>query len=234
MDDGSRDGSWAVLQRYAEKDPRVIALHQENQGVSAARNTALNHCRGDYTGFADSDDSLVPGSLETLYQIAVSSDADVVIGGFNEVIGPVRTARNLAKEDCVLEAEAFMRWMEPRSNSFFIGVLWNKLFRTELIRRQAVQFTSGLSYGEDFLFFMQYLPDVQRAALSTTCVYNYVRNPTGLTFRQAWNSVRHPLINIRVKQMLFRGYCDAFRRKGLYEQYRRRLWIYLFRFTLNN
>ena len=56
MDDGSRDGSGAICDAFAAKDPRVRVVHQENKGVSAARNAGLSLAAGEYIGFMDSDD----------------------------------------------------------------------------------------------------------------------------------------------------------------------------------
>ena len=66
VDDGSADGSLAVCQEYQEKDNRIRLLHQENGGVSSARNTGLNHAVGQYISFVDGDDFIEPDMYERL------------------------------------------------------------------------------------------------------------------------------------------------------------------------
>ena len=63
VDDGSRDATWNMLMRWKKQDARIIPFHQENAGVSEARNTAMRHASGDYYRFVDVDDQLPPDSL---------------------------------------------------------------------------------------------------------------------------------------------------------------------------
>ncbi len=79
IDDGSTDGSGAACDRYAASDPRIRVIHQENGGLSAARNTGLSAAAGKYLQFLDSDDWLEPDALEVLLQTASDTGADMVI-----------------------------------------------------------------------------------------------------------------------------------------------------------
>ena len=80
VDDGSTDKSGEILDEFAKRYPdKIKAIHQHNQGLSEARNTALKHVTGKYTMFVDSDDCLEKNALESLYDYAESHKADVVI-----------------------------------------------------------------------------------------------------------------------------------------------------------
>lgn len=79
VDDGSSDGSETVCDNYAASDPRIHVIHQENQGVSAARNKGLSAAAGDYLQFLDSDDWLSADALEILTRTISESGADMVI-----------------------------------------------------------------------------------------------------------------------------------------------------------
>ena len=78
IDDGSTDGTAAILERYSAKDPRVVVLKQGNSGPSAGRNRGLSLARGEYVSFVDSDDFLAPGALEKCYTLAREYGADMV------------------------------------------------------------------------------------------------------------------------------------------------------------
>lgn len=69
VDDGSRDGTRAILEQFAARDPRIRVLHQENAGVSATRNAAMAAARGEYLAFLDADDWWYPDHLTTLEQM---------------------------------------------------------------------------------------------------------------------------------------------------------------------
>lgn len=85
VDDGSIDSTVAICQRAAEEDERVYFVYQENQGVSAARNTGLDMARGQYVMFMDSDDYVNPEILAFTLKEAAAYDADIVMVGHNRV-----------------------------------------------------------------------------------------------------------------------------------------------------
>ena len=78
VDDGSTDDSGAICDEYARKDSRFVVIHKENGGVSSARNRGLDEATGDYIGFVDSDDTMLPGMLEEYATIAEKYEADFI------------------------------------------------------------------------------------------------------------------------------------------------------------
>lgn len=82
VDDGSTDSTWQIIQEYAKKDPRILAMQQENQGVSKARNRALRRASGDYVLFVDADDWLNLETCEKTITVAKEEQADVVMFGY--------------------------------------------------------------------------------------------------------------------------------------------------------
>lgn len=85
VDDGSTDGSSELCDSYAWKDDRIIVIHQANQGQAAARNRALDICKGEYIAFADSDDYIHPCMLEILFNNLIKKCADVSV--CNYIVG---------------------------------------------------------------------------------------------------------------------------------------------------
>ena len=85
VDDGSPDRCSEICDAYAAKDSRITVIHQENSGVSAARNEGMKHCAGDYLYFLDADDYLAPAALETMLCMAQAYKADIVMTGHNRV-----------------------------------------------------------------------------------------------------------------------------------------------------
>lgn len=79
VDDGSIDGSGEICDRYAQQDRRVRVIHQENRGVSSARNRGLSVCRGEYIYFLDGDDYWDPSLLEKTLLAMKQSQADVAV-----------------------------------------------------------------------------------------------------------------------------------------------------------
>ena len=85
IDDGSTDGSGAVCDEFAAKDTRLRVFHIPNGGVSHARNVGLDHARGEYVTFIDSDDGIRPDYLDNLVHCMVESGAELVISGYEKV-----------------------------------------------------------------------------------------------------------------------------------------------------
>lgn len=84
VDDGSADSTPGICDSYADKDDRVRVIHKKNEGVAAARNTALDAAGGDMIAFADADDYYEPDMLKNLYEAMIKYDADMVCCGYRE------------------------------------------------------------------------------------------------------------------------------------------------------
>lgn len=133
VDDGSTDHTWDILQEYAEKYPEKIrAFHKENGGQASARNLALNHVRGEYLGFVDSDDWVDNDMYEVMYQKAQEESADIVICDMVDHY-PDRVIYHHASE--------FDSKFKVTPSAC------NKIFKTEFAK--GIQFPEGLWY-EDF------------------------------------------------------------------------------------
>lgn len=147
MNDGSTDHSGEILNEYARLDERVVVIHQENAGVSAARNAALSVANGDYVTCVDSDDWIPSSTYEKLLPW-LQKNIDMVcygITGVSETGEPVQNEYfNLPEVgEHVVDAHLI-----AGTNSY----VWNKMFRMELIRENKVLFPVGMRY-EDAVFF---------------------------------------------------------------------------------
>lgn len=234
VDDGSTDGTWPLMERFAERDGRIRLLRRANSGVSEARNAGLDISTGRYIRFVDADDRLPPDSMRLLVEKAQERDSDLVLAAYTEVLGRGRYLRDLGKCEDTVDNSEFLRRLEKLSNSFYYGVLWNKLFRGDIIRGKRVRFVSGLAWGEDFAFVMRYLTYAERIRYTTEPVYDYRRNPSGAVVRQFFNAILHPIAGLRDRWLIYDCYRQLYKDRGQYEKYRRVLWLYLFRFTIRN
>ena len=152
VDDGSTDNTPDILAALQKEDGRIQVIRQKNAGVSAARNRALEVCRGRYIRFVDADDFLPEDSLKMLVTSMEQNDSDLVIAAYTEVLLGTRTPHDLGKCNDTIHNDEFLRRLEPMANSFYYGVLWNKLFRGDIIRDRNIRFNPRLVWGEDFSF----------------------------------------------------------------------------------
>lgn len=129
VDDGSTDGSPAILREYAAKDSRVKVIRQENGGVSAARNTGLAAVTGSWIGWADPDDWIEPDMFQYLLENAEACGADVAVCGRWEEYPNRRVQRGWAERQlCDRESALSLLLQNDRMQNF----VWDKLWRREL------------------------------------------------------------------------------------------------------
>ena len=98
VDDGSRDRSWEIMQAIAAADHRVKAIHQENGGVSSARNRALDEASGTYVQFADADDWLPMDATKLLVREMEAQSADLAVGDFYRVVDGMCLKKGLSRQ----------------------------------------------------------------------------------------------------------------------------------------
>lgn len=171
VDDGSKDGTGAILDQYAQQYEQVKVIHQENAGVSAARNQALAVAQGEYYNFLDSDDIMESNALELLYQAAKEQDADLVIARY-DMINRLSTVYRMPINTL---------FDEPLIDPFNTEILWtfslwNKLFRADLVKKEDLCFPP-VSYSEDGVFTMRFVHAAQRITGIEDIVYHYRRLP---------------------------------------------------------
>ena len=101
-------------------------------------------------------------------------------------------------------------------------MLWNKLYRADIIRAHGIRCNTALSWSEDFLFNLEYIRYAQRFFALDAAVYYYVKNPASITHTQM------DLINVvKTKATLFTYYKELYEKLGLYEQYKPQIFKYL-------
>ena len=232
VDDGSTDGTLELARNAAEQDARLTVVSGGNRGVSATRNAGLALCRGKYIRFADADDTMPADSIEKMVRRAETDGADLVIGGYEEYFGNRCRFHNLAGRNDTVSCHGMMDHLCSHANSYFYGVLWNKLFVREQAEAAGCRFQEDLTWGEDFAFVMDYLTVANRVAFMKDALYDYRRSAGSTSFRQVLDCVKHPMYNIYVKKELYRHLKAMYKKRGKYPQYRNRLWMYLFRVGL--
>ena len=85
VDDGSTDGSSEICDQWVQKDLRIQCIHQQNAGVSVARNSGLKRCSGHYIMFVDGDDQIEPNMCDKLFKALIDADADVSYCGYYNI-----------------------------------------------------------------------------------------------------------------------------------------------------
>lgn len=178
VDDGSSDGSGDILDRFAARDNRIVAIHQPNRGVSAARNIALDRCTGDFIGFVDGDDWLEPDMYETLLDNITAGDIDISACGYFEDREDISTpvANLLPAPEEPMGVRDFLKYVYIRDKYRGVaGYLVTRLFRSTILYKEKIRFDPELHVGEDPIFLAQCHLSGRRHVYTHRPFYHYVQ-----------------------------------------------------------
>ena len=223
-DDGSSDGSGPLCDAYAAQDCRVRVIHKDNTGVSDTRNAALDLAEGTYIQFLDSDDWITPDATKLLVRTAQANRCDLVIADFYRVVGERVSHKSGIEEDGVLTREEFAEHMMENPADFYYGVIWNKLYRRELIEANHLRMDTSLSWCEDFIFNLEYMLHAETFAALRAPIYYYVKTKGSLVSQTA----SFPK-TIRIKLRVFEYYANFYKHVLDEKEYEKnRLQVYRF------
>ncbi len=130
VDDGSPDNCGNICDEYAQKDTRILVIHQNNGGLSAARNTGLDLATGDYIMCVDSDDWVEPNYCSFALQKAKETNSDIVVFGYMDEFDDHRVPQDIPKEEekQYSTEDALVELHNGRILSF----AWNKIYKASL------------------------------------------------------------------------------------------------------
>ncbi len=193
VDDGSTDSCGAICDRYAQRDSRIAAIHQENGGLSAARNTAIERASGEWLIFVDGDDRLAENALAAMR--ACSGDpAQLIIFDYAEFDERGTCCCCLPHGRFVMDTpEALAQYrastlcLQPALADKFTGAQsmtsWGKLWKLSSIKEHGLRFDTAVRVSEDNVFAFAASRHMDRIVVVDACVYEYRRNNTGIMRR---------------------------------------------------
>lgn len=223
VDDGSEDATGRLCDRYAERDNRVVVIHQKNQGLPRSRKVGIAAARGEYVGFVDSDDWLEPDMYEHLYRELKRTQAQIAVSGYVmdrpdgssvSVSGAIPQGVYHPKTDSyfckhMILAEPGMRYGIP---PFCCNKLYKKSTLVPCLERVDDQLTHGEDYAAVYpcIAFAEtvcvtnrygYHYRVRAASMSRAADEQYFArlNLMYLTLKRAFEA--HPLANILIKEL---------------------------------
>ena len=200
IDDGSKDKSGEILEEYAEKDEeriklkiitekiknkeeindeemkgRIRVIHQENKGVSAARNVGLNVASGEYVTFVDPDDYVHPECYKTVYKQAKKDNIDIIQFDNNNILNDAQKiiidkSEVDQSDSIVLDLEQFLKKIKAE-------MVWFKMFKSNILKDNNIRFMTDISIREDTCFSFMAFPRAKRFKIIPGKFYNYRNRP---------------------------------------------------------
>lgn len=227
VDDGSEDHTGKICDSYAERDGRVKVIHQENRGLSGARNSGLKMAGGEYIGFVDGDDWTESDMYEAMVAACEENQAEMAVCAYRE-IGSSKENRQFSGDRYILTREDALDTYVCDNRPFHIyNSVWSKLFHRSLVKK--LEFPEGRK-SEDIIYTTKAMLEMSRCVFLDIPYYNYVVNREGSIMQSG-------LMERRFKDEIpfWKEQINCFREAGLselsqkaeYHFYRRMLFYYI-------
>lgn len=193
VNDGSTDDTAKKLTELAGNEPSIFVITQNNSGVSNARNAGISIATGDYIMFMDADDEVKENWVESAVQAMEQDQVDIAAGGY--YVADMETGLEDSRSsfsDGVFSREQFIERVFRHRD--ILPAVWNKIFRTEIIKEHQLCFDSKYAVGEDLLFLVQYCIHIKKAYIFGEHTYCYYINAGGAMnahqseheFKESW------------------------------------------------
>lgn len=192
VDDGSTDNSAAIVKQFAAKDNRIVIIHQENKGISEARNTGIKAARGNWITFVDSDDMLAPSFLQKLWDAAKQNNASITCSDKQLFwkTSEIKTGDATAQAIALSPESALERALYQKNGPDYSA--WSKLYDAKIW--QSRRFTPGI-YFEDMDCIPQVLLEAEKVAFVPEPLYLNRRHGSSI-LATAYNRKKAELLDI--------------------------------------
>lgn len=174
IDDGSTDRSGVICDEYALKDDRIIVIHQDNKGVSSARNKGLEIAHGEYITFIDCDDVVSINFLDEAYSECKKRNLDIFASGLNYILQDSEMYKICVENNLYISNGSINNQIKKDLLlKNYISSPVAKLFKNTIVSK--VRFDESYCYGEDLVFVYNVLKKAKRIFVSSIIYYSYYR-----------------------------------------------------------
>lgn len=203
VDDGSVDGSSEICDFFANADERVSVIHQENAGVSAARNAGVNRACGKYAAFVDADDWVDSNVCEILFNACEKQDYDLfcfsaVYNSSKKCVESILFADDIElfsqeqKEELLCKVMTpWAPWYSFNCNTRFAGSVCGKFYKLEILQNKQLFFSRETIISEDCLFNILSLDYFDKIGYSSKVFYHYEQHVGSAQNRYRPNSMKY-------------------------------------------
>lgn len=186
IDDGSTDGSEKICDDYTKIDSRIHVIHQENGGLSAARNTGIDHAHGEYLLFVDSDDRIHPLMVQVLYEGMIEFSAEIAICSFRKIeewersdVMDISERREFAHAELFSGRDCLINMYNDSKPDMIVA--WNKLYRRKEFDK--LRYPEGKIHEDMFLTYRILYP-LNRCLYIQTALYEYRTRKGSITYKK--------------------------------------------------
>ncbi len=179
VDDGSPDGCPQICDEFAANDKRIIVIHKENGGLSDARNTGLDICKGEYISFVDSDDWVDEKYIEILLDLAIKENADIVIGENIQTKQVVQKQNIKSITKTHSSKDALVHLFSQNHLAFIVS--WGKIYKRDLF--STLRFPVSKFHEDEFTTYLLFNKS-KKISYTSKILYFYFQRPDSIMGKQ--------------------------------------------------
>lgn len=218
IDDNSTDNTRKICKEYEKKYlEKIRCIKNTKKGVSSARNLGIELCDTEYIMFLDSDDTFSKDAIQTMNRNV--NDCDWVICGYNRIIFNTNRIHKTFDDNSIYNKNNVEELIEKMQDKCLLNQLWNKIYKTNIIKENNIRFNEELDVCEDQLFNLEYLKNIEIIKVIESVLYNYVSNPSGLNLKYIEKRLEKKIMTIEYE-------CDNFFKDKYLSNYIQKIYLY--------
>ncbi len=226
VDDGSTDGTGPILDEYTRKDRRIRVIHQENMGLSGARNSALEIARGDYIGYVDGDDYIEPDMYEKMLSACEENGAEMAVTAYRQIGEGIVNRKFSGKEFVLSREEALDIYICDNREFSIYNSVWSRLYKKEIV--EGARFPLGRN-SEDIIYTTKAMCALNKCVYVDRPLYNYIaaRPDSIMNVRLHDRRLNDEIPFLKEQLEIFKDETtEELYQKAVYHYYRRLLFYY--------
>lgn len=176
INDGSKDNSGMICDKYATIDKRIVVIHKENAGQAKARNVGIDIAKGKYIMFLDADDMYEPDTCEKMYKIAEENEVDYASANYIMI-----DENDVKRPKPAFDTEKYGEFelkLSDYTKSFFVmnSTPWNKIYKLKFLNKNKIRFDVNPPSEDDYFTTLCYMK-AQKGYYTNKVIYDYRYNP---------------------------------------------------------
>lgn len=191
IDDNSSDNTYEICQKIQKDDLRIKPIrNSKNEGVSITRNLGIDIATGEYITFVDSDDYIEENLYEKLIEKIENENIDIAMCNFYMELNSIDTRNNSENKEMVLDRGKILDYMFLPD--YYCGFVWNKIYKTDIIKSNNLRFDNNIFICEDMLFNCQYISKIEKGSYTTAKLYHYIQRTNSsynTKYNERWKTV---------------------------------------------